>query len=255
MPIRSQRPLAEGYRRGEDPVDVYDDELDSEEEWDSNWDADTVTEGHITGPNYRDDGLSVELKYTDSRVWTMTSGAELDQVYVGNGPSLCDFTNTRGQALAFREWATFYRKYVCFGSKIRVTPFLTGPQITWEKGCITLAVGATKAFTVPVAMTMSNWISCPGVIFSNKFVINQSDRLECEATTMQKYGISEDAVEMELDFGCATTHTLPSNRWYWLVKMEPSFGADAGTTTVQMLVEIIYDVKFFDPKIVPEPTP
>lgn len=160
-------------------------------------------------------------------------------IFRGNSPFDPNQTGTGSQPVGYDNLATFYEEYCCIGSRIRVDIFNT-------------TVSAIQLAVCPTASSSSPSSYNEVVLFGGNHKQVNVDGTSRGGSSIGK--IEKDQVTtryfqqpIDRDFRSLFT-TNPARQWYWCLAFQT---ADQVTTiSVNLQIQIWYDVELSSPKIV-----
>jgi len=184
------------------------------------------------------DRLRVKLRYVSYLVGT-TSVTAAYNIFNGNNLFDPDRTGVGHQPRGFDQYATQYRNYCVYASRIKITTF------NGEAGSnlITVITPAKPAAATPIDATVdlaierreSKWTS---TVFGGRPTV-----LSNYATTAAMHGESKKTIAINPDFS-APTSGAPPNQWSWIVQVQDcTLGTSCDFT---IYAEITYYCEFFD---------
>lgn len=194
------------------------------------------------------DRILTKLRFVEEYSINTSLIIRQNNVYRGNGPHDPRAASGGVQPTGFDQWATFFRRYKCYGSSITVK-FLSAATSAatqnWWAACWPSAEGSPTNATILDEVEMLPYVT------SRLFNISAP-----WAATIKKYmstakilGVPKSAIDKEMDYS-AVTNTVPIREWYWNIMVQ----APGGTTfTATARVYITYYVEFFD-RVTPTPS-
>lgn len=183
--------------------------------------------------------MRTKLKYVVKENLNSTNGSVDQRAYRAGSVFDPEFAIGGHQPMYYDQYATLYNHYIVHGSTIRVTitpegssawPFpafltLTGDDNATDGGSATTIMERSRAKHVTVPQ-----FGTDGVVYHLTH-------------SYKKDKIFKNFKNAELQAGVGAN---PTDDWYYMVSLQGS--GTSGTCLALMLVEIIYDVEFFEPK-------
>lgn len=191
------------------------------------------------------DRLQVKLPYTQRITLTTagTPGVATDYVFRGNSPYDPDYTGVGLQPLGFDQWNSFYYRYTCTGSTIKVkfitvgsTPLASSAEVgVYPSNSTTGAAINIRGLDVLKAQPYSWWqVYGPGMALPTCKRYMGSAKL---------FGEPALAMTMEDDYSAPFTAS-PNNIWYWQIA---AIAVDqTAAITLYAYVEITYYLTLHD---------
>ncbi len=182
------------------------------------------------------DTTRTTLQYTDTFV---ISGASYQTIYSFRGNSVYDpdYTSAGHQPAYFDTFSSVYSRYKVYGARIHVSLF----NITSKASCFAiipssnaLALGAAQYALLD--LPRSRWVPVGSSAI-------EPARISHNASTCQILGLTSRQVEDD-DYS-AIVSANPSSLWYYNLYL---FNVDSAVLapSVSVVVQIFYDVKFYD---------
>jgi hypothetical protein len=189
------------------------------------------------------DRARMKLKYvTVIPLTTITTTGAFSYVWRGNSVFDPDFTSSGGQPTNYDDWAGMYNQYRVWGSTFSVKPIttLSGTEPTLY------AVGPRHISSSITFASQSDFISEP-YVKANATSIYRSGAPDshffCSMSTPKFQGLTHDEFKGRDDL-TALVSANPTEVWFWhwsVTNIDPTVTSEIGG-----LVEIVYDVEFFD---------
>jgi len=185
------------------------------------------------------DQMMVKLTYSSTHTLTSTSGSLATYQFRQNSVYDPDFTGTGHQPLGYDEYANLYDRYVVYGTKVSIA---VSGVTTGVPGILSLR-GSPNS-TLP-ASSITQAIESPRVrwkLIGNLEGVNVN-AVSAYYTTKALAGVS--SLGQERDYRSSVT-TNPSEVNYINVCWQSA--NEASTSACNIIVKIVYYVKFFDRK-------
>lgn len=206
------------------------------------------TRSVIRNPSGFPDRLFVKLKYNDTvRVQIGTSPtAGVLSVWRGNGLFDPDLTYVGHQPYAYDIWASLYKRYCVYGSKISAqfgAENFTSAG-TNVNGITAFVIPATDS-TVVVPATLRELPQAR--IRQHYFSYTRMPRISHYSSTARATGNSKEVCRTEISYS-ADVGSDPTRQWYWLVGAQHASLSDLASQAINifMTVTIEYYVCFYD---------
>lgn len=185
------------------------------------------------------DTLDVSLKYCQTIDLTSSTGSLANWFFRGNDLYDPDLSGTGHQPLGFDQYCSLYLNFVVESSSIRVLYSTTNTTTP-----IICAVVPSAVYTTPPTYItdVMEWPRCKSAALTGYKPVD----LRGAASTRNFF--SADAEDLSTNSALVGSYAAsPTNQWYWRVYMQAS--DLAGTAAGQARVEIVYRVRFLNPRL------
>ena len=179
------------------------------------------------------DRFQTKLIYTDN--YHTLNGAALNRYqWRGNSVFDPDFTSTGHQPMGFDQFVNFYNSYRVRKSKVTLSLVKTTESVR-------LALLPCNLNSVPTSYETAVEEPYCRVVPISSSVANFT--CSTSMNTSRMYGVSENAVTTNDDFGALVSNN-PVNIWYWTL-ISTSYD---GTTVANLWLDVTieYDVEFYE---------
>lgn len=193
------------------------------------------------------DGVYVKLRWS-GRGSGGANGVALENIqYRGNGP-YDPAVAAGGTSCSFwGQYATLYKRYICFGSKIEVTFMGQGTINTYNIISAVYPASASESITETDILQILERRRVKYRIHGTSGSGDTIKRIKHYAKTKTIVGCTNGAVRDNEDRYGSSVTTVPQQEWYWNVLMQNQ--DEANNTAVAYIVRITYYCKFYNPAI------
>jgi hypothetical protein len=168
------------------------------------------------------------------------SSAYTQYVFSGNNPVDPGGSLSTTQPVGYDYWAIMYERYRVIGSRIRIVAQVGGLNAAGSAPGLSGQIAVYPSNASAAVSSLSDAMSQPYVKFKE---FNTAQRCEI-STVMPTAKISGIKVMEGADQLQATIGTGPANEWFWCVGWTNT--TTYNTAANDFLVEVTYDVEFFD---------
>lgn len=183
--------------------------------------------------------MRTKLKYVVNDTMSSASGGVDQRFYRAGGAYDPEFAIGGHQPMYYDQYSVLYNHYIVHGSTIKVTISPQGSTAWANPGYMVLhgddnAIDGGSVFTI-MERARSRHTLIPQ--FGTDGVVHHLNM------AYDKNKIFKNFKNAELQ---ASTAALPTDDWYFGLTWQS--GGTTGTLTCAILVEIVYDIEFFEPK-------
>lgn len=199
----------------------------------------------MKNPSAIADAAFVKLRFRDTYVFSSVSGAIGENIFRGN--SIYDPQTGLGgiQPLGYDQWAAFYGRYLCMGSKCSVTFTRTSAAPLPVEYLISANHDSTSISDMDSAAAQPYATRIAREQFSGTVTLKKY------MSTAKLFGVKRIAPDVDeayaADFG-----TDPTNTWYW--KIAAQAADKTSTQSIIGFVDITYYCRLYHRVNLPQST-